>query len=90
MASSRLSLVLILVGALVCITNNNGYVNAQLTIGLMVTLLWYVEKAQIAQTMLTSTALGNVHRLIPNGDMSAVATWADDVRHTSQYHWSGV
>jgi hypothetical protein len=56
----------------------------------MVTLLWYVEKAQIAQTMLTSTALGNVHRLIPNGDMSAVATWADDVRHTSQYHWSGV
>lgn len=40
--------------------------------------------------MLSTAALANVRRLIPNGDMSAVATWADDVRHTAQWSWSAV
>lgn len=44
--------------------------------------------AQIAQTMLTPTALSNVRRLITDGNMSAVATWADDVRRSAQYSWS--
>jgi len=44
--------------------------------------------AGVAQEMLSNNAIAQIRRLIPNGDMAAVATWADDVRHTSAYRWS--
>ena len=35
-------------------------------------------------------ALSSVSALIPNGDMGAIASWADEVRDQSAYRWSGV
>jgi hypothetical protein len=45
--------------------------------------------ASIAQQFLSSDALSMVNSII-GADLSTVATWADEVKHTAAYEWSGI
>jgi hypothetical protein len=44
--------------------------------------------AQLSQTLLTPTSNKFVSSLIPDGNMSAVADWADQIRINKNYQWS--
>jgi|688.fasta_scaffold159542_3 hypothetical protein len=48
----------------------------------------HIAVAQIAQNNLTSIARELISDVIPNGDMSLVANWADEIRNRPDWYWS--
>jgi len=44
--------------------------------------------AIVAQYFLSDKAQSAIGKLIPNGDLEAIASWADEVRHERAYAWS--
>ncbi len=62
------------------------------TFSLFTTSAWgplgHQAVARIAQDVLSVQAQSRVNTLIPNGNMTAVATWADEVRILPEFKWS--
>jgi len=48
----------------------------------------HIAVANVAQTLITSKTFNTISTIIPNGNMSSVANWADEVRTLPQWKWS--
>jgi hypothetical protein len=48
----------------------------------------HIAVANIAQTLITSNTYNSISNLIPGGNMSSVANWADEVRSLPEWKWS--
>jgi len=48
----------------------------------------HIAVANVAQSLISSNTYNSISGLIPNGNMSSVANWADEVRTLPEWKWS--